>query len=242
MTDHVKRARSPNYPSISLPDALGQLRRLFDRIQRHKAPKDAVIKGMGYGGWNGASAGALSAHTKFGLLERIDGSFFKISELGMKLLFHTNPDEYSESLHEAARRPTLFSELMEEFPGPLPTEDVLRPWLIRRGFAQSAVKTALDTYRDSITFVQENSNGRRHATSNGSEEFADSSGGSSLQEKTNYLDDTNGVKRHVLDETGPYRVSITRGVIEVNARLADVKSTDELIQVLEAWKILLVKL
>jgi len=159
MSEAVKRPRSPNYPSISLPVALQQLRQLFDRIQKYKAPKDLIIKAIGYSGLNGASASALSAHTKYGILDRLDGDEFKISELGMKLLFHENPAEYAAALHKAAHSPVLFSELMAEFPSGVPHDDILRTRLIRRGFAQSAVATAISSYRETIEFVTSNSLG-----------------------------------------------------------------------------------
>ena len=159
MSDAMKRPRSPNYPSISLSEALQQLRLLFDRIQKYKAPKDLVIKAIGYSGLNGASASALSAHTKYGLLDRLEGDEFKISELGMKLLFHENPAEYAAALHQAARSPALFSELMTEFPSGVPHDDILRTRLIRRGFAQSAIGTAINSYRDTVEFVKNNSIG-----------------------------------------------------------------------------------
>jgi hypothetical protein len=159
MSDQVKRARSPNYPAISLPVALQQLRSLFDRIQKHKAPKEAIIKGLGYGGWNGASATALSAHTKYGILERLDKDEFKISELGMRLLFHKNPAEYAEALYEAATKPPLFAEFLIEYQNTVPHEDIMRPRLIRQGFAQSAVATVIECYRETMKFVSDNSVG-----------------------------------------------------------------------------------
>jgi hypothetical protein len=159
MSETLKRPRSPNYPSISLPEALQQLRHLFDRIQKYKAPKELVIKAIGYSGLNGASASAISAHTKYGILDRLEGDEFKISDLGMKLLFHENPAEYAAALHQAARSPALFSELMAEFPSGIPHDDILRTRLIRRGFAQSAVATAISSYRETVEFVVNNSGG-----------------------------------------------------------------------------------
>jgi hypothetical protein len=170
MSETIKRPRSPNYPSISLPEALQQLRHLFDRIQKYKAPKDLVIKAIGYSGLNGASASAISAHTKYGILDRLEGDEFKISDLGMKLLFHENPAEYAASLHQAARSPALFSELMAEFPGGVPHDDILRTRLIRRGFAQSAVATAISSYRETVEFVSNNSVGYNPPDDNVTEE------------------------------------------------------------------------
>lgn len=239
MSDAVKRARSPNYPAISLPTAIQQLRLLFDRIHRHKAPKEATLKGLGYGGWNGASATALSAHTKYGVLDRLDGDDFKISDLGMRILFHKSPAEYTAALQEAAKGPPLFAELMEEFPETLPHEDILRPWLIRRGFAQSAVATVIDSYRETMEFVSNNST-RYSPDQVKSQEVAihPQEQLTTRAPSPSFAPAPQGM-RAVLSEEEPYRVSLTRGAIEVSARLGDEASADELIRALQAWKVLL---
>lgn len=239
MSDAVKRARSPNYPAISLPTAIQQLRLLFDRIHKHKAPKEATLKGLGYGGWNGASATALSAHTKYGILDRLDGDDFKISELGMRILFHNSPTEYTTALHEAAIRPPLFAELMTEFPGTLPHEDILRPWLIRRGFAQSAVATVIDSYRETMEFVSNNS------TRYSPEQVKPPEIAMSVQQNTPVQSTAVPIQAASISAQNPppgarpYRLSFNGETIEVGAVLVDAATVDKLIAGLNAMKTLL---
>ena len=147
-----KRTRSPNYPSISLPDALERLARLRKEIQWHKAPREVVAKGIGYAKLHGASAGAISALQKYGLLER-DGDDLKISDLGKRHLNPLDSEEESKALVEAATNPSLFAELDEQFPGGTSNDDLLQNYLVRKGFSQVALPSVLRAYRETLELV-----------------------------------------------------------------------------------------
>lgn len=237
MSEHVKRARSPNYPAISLPAAMQQLRGLFDRIQKHKAPKEAVIKGLGYGGWNGASATALSAHVKYGLLERLEKDEYKISELGMRLMFHHSPQEYTEALIEASSKPQLFAELLEEYGDTVPHEDILKPRLIRQGFAQGAVETVIDSYRATMEFVSANSTRYSPKVVTASEakmQAQTQPPRANIAAATRY--ETTFVRA---SEDEPFRVSFAGKGIEISGRITSQKDAEELVSAINALKLLL---
>ena len=150
-----KRTRSPNYPSISLPDALQRLKGLWDSIQGHAAPREVVASGIGYAKLHGASATAISALQKYGLLER-SGDGLKISERGKKYLQPLSEDERSGAIREAAMEPVLFSELNKQFPGGTRNDELLRNYLSRQGYSQSALPHVLHAYRDTLDLVEQN--------------------------------------------------------------------------------------
>ncbi len=154
MAEPAKRIRSPNYPAISLAHAVGQLKALFERIHKHAAPKEAVAKALGYGGFNGQSAMIISAHTKYGLLERTGEDQYKISKRAMQIMFPNDPAEKATALREAALAPSLYAELVEDFGDIPPHDDILHPWLMRRGFAPTAVSAVIQGYRDTMALVQ----------------------------------------------------------------------------------------
>lgn len=149
---HAKRVRSPNYPSMSLAEAVQQIQKLFAKVGRHPVPRDSIATAMGYGGLHGASATAISALAKYGLLERV-GEDYKLSERAMKIIAPHDAAEKTNALEEAGEEPALFAELIDHFKGEAPGEEVLRPYLIRRGFAQAAVSSAINAYRDTIELV-----------------------------------------------------------------------------------------
>ncbi len=148
-----KRVRSPNYPSLSLPEALEKVKLVYDRQHTHGAPREVVVKSMGYNGINGASATAISALHKYGLLEG-RGDEVRVSDRAMRYLNPMSAEERAEAIRDAAYEPTLFRELSEKFPGRLPNEDVLRSYLIRNGFSPSAVSGLILSYRQTIELVE----------------------------------------------------------------------------------------
>ncbi|WP_150126073.1 hypothetical protein [Brevundimonas sp. LM2] len=148
-----KRTRSPNYPSLSLPEALDKVRLIYQSQHTHGAPREIVVKSMGYAGINGASATAISALSKYGLLEG-RGDDIRVSDRAMRFLNPLNDQERREAIQQAAREPILFHELSEKFPGPLPNEDVLRNYLVRNGFAPAAVPGVILAYRDTLAYAE----------------------------------------------------------------------------------------
>jgi hypothetical protein len=147
-----KRVRSPNYPALSLPEALEKVRMVFERQHTHGAPREVVVKSMGYAGINGASATAISALHKFGLLEG-RGDEVRISDRAMRYLNPMSEAEREEAIRAAAYEPVLYRELSEKFPGRLPSEDVLRSYLIRNGFGPGAVSGIILGYRQTMELV-----------------------------------------------------------------------------------------
>lgn len=159
-----KRVRSPNYPALSLPDALERVQMIYRNQHTHAAPREVVVKSMGYTGINGASATAISALHKYGLLERA-GDEVKISDRAMRYLHPNDPDERPTAIREAALEPVLFQELAEKFPGRLPNEEVLRNYLIRNGFSPGAVSGVILAYRETMDLVDREGGGHEPAQS-----------------------------------------------------------------------------
>lgn len=147
-----KRNRSPNYPSLSLPEALDKVRLVYQNQHTHGAPREVVVKSMGYAGINGASATAISALSKYGLLEG-RGDEIRVSDRAMRFLNPLNDQERGEAIREAAREPALFQELTEKFPGQLPNEEVLRNYLVRNGFAPAALPGVILAYRETLAYA-----------------------------------------------------------------------------------------
>jgi hypothetical protein len=148
-----KRVRSPNYPGMSLPDAIGRIQMLYKAQHTHAAPREVIAKGIGYNSLNGASATAISAIGKYGFLERSGDEGFKLSERAMSIIAPHSSAEKAEAIRAAAMEPKLFAELFERFPPPLPNDEVLRNYLIRAGFAPAAVSPAVLAYRETMDLV-----------------------------------------------------------------------------------------
>lgn len=147
-----KRIRSPNYPAMSLPDALDKVQALYRAQHTHAAPREVVAKNIGYSGLNGASATSISALHKYGLLEKI-GDEIKVSDRALRIMHPHSPEERRAAIRDAAMEPSLFAELAERFPGAMPNDELLRNYLIRKGFAPAAVSGVILAYRDTSEFA-----------------------------------------------------------------------------------------
>ena len=151
----MARTRSPNYPTISLPDAIDRVRKVYQKEHLHKADPEVVCKAMGYTGVNGASLGVLSALKKYLLLEEV-GKELKVSTLALSILVDPpNSAERQGSIRSAAAAPALFATLFDEFGDSPPSDENLRAFLLKRNFAQTAVDTPIRTYRETLSFVSE---------------------------------------------------------------------------------------
>lgn len=150
----MARIRSPNYPAISLAEALKRVEQVHGREGQHPASREVIIKGMGYNGVHGTSLGAISAGIKYGLLEQTGkGGDYRVSDRTMAILHPHSPEEKAEAISEAAKSPTLFRELLEHFKGGLPSDDNLRAYLVRRGFSQSSLPDVIQAFRDTMELV-----------------------------------------------------------------------------------------
>jgi hypothetical protein len=149
----MSRVRSPNYPQISLPEAIRRVEQIRTREGRNAASREALAKLLGFGGLNGASMGVISAISKYGLIEDAGDKELKVSDLADSILFPHEPSERAASLSRAASTPALFAEINQKWPDRSPTDENLRSYLIRRGFAQNALDNAIACYRETMGLV-----------------------------------------------------------------------------------------
>lgn len=96
----MARIRSPNYPAMSLPEAIERIRAIHQKEQHLEAPREVMAKHMGYNSINGASLKALSALLKYGLLEKTQGDRRRVTELALKILHPREPHEKSVAISE----------------------------------------------------------------------------------------------------------------------------------------------
>jgi hypothetical protein len=151
-----KRVRSPNYPAFGLPEAVQKVANIYKEMHTHSGPREVIVKGMGYNSINGASATAVSALQKYGLLEK-SGEGLRVSERALRILHPHSEAERRAAIREAAFDPPLFAELAEKFPGRMPNEELLRNYLIRAGFAPAAVSHVILAYRETSLYAEEHS-------------------------------------------------------------------------------------
>lgn len=231
----MARVRSPNYPALSLKEALERVAKVHERERQHPAAKDVVIKGMGYNAVHGASLGALSAAVKYGLLEQDGrGKDYRVSDRALAILHPHSPKEKAEALNEAARSPALFAELLDYFKGDLPSDDNLRAYLVRQGFTTSSLPSVIQSFRDTMELVTPIS---------GDYNSSQLPPARSEPENPPMIPGTATARHSALSPSpalgAPMRVLFNGVQLEVSAILADADAVDRLVKALQANKALL---
>jgi hypothetical protein len=232
----MARIRSPNYPAISLADAINRVGQVHAKEHQHPATKEVVLKGMGYSGVHGTSLGALSAALKYGLLEQDGkGEDYRVSDRAMAILHPHTPEEKAQAVRDAARSPALFSELLDYFKGDLPSDDNLRAYLVRRGFSQTSLPGVIQAFRDTMELVSPASSDYDQPSSERTvgakvDVPAAATAAAAFQ-----------VRGHppTFEAPEPYRLTVTPAGIDVAGRLVDEATVDSLIRHLNALKLLL---
>ena len=231
----MTRVRSPNYPQISLPDAITRVASIFSKEHKHPAPREVIVKDMGFNGIHGNSLGALSALSKYGLLER-DGQDYRVSERAIAIIHPLDEESKAAALREAAQAPALFAEIFEQFKGQLPSDENLRAYLIRKGFAESALTPVIDSLRETMQFVagtplQVTGSGSLQAQS---ATIALTGYAPSVRASTPTI-----VEQESRDFKAKTRVSLLDKGVQVEADIVDQEGIDRLISALTAMRALL---
>jgi len=147
------KGRSPNYPQLTLRDAVEKVRKVYQAEHTYKANKEVVAKDLGYNSLNGSSLTLIGALKRYGLLEA-EGDGFRVSDDAVAILeLSENDSERIAALKRAAFTSPLFAELHEIYGDRLPSDVNLRHDLIKRKFLPKAADEVVRIYRDNLELV-----------------------------------------------------------------------------------------
>lgn len=232
----MARVRSPNYPAISLPEAIRLITAIHAEEQHLAAPKEVVAKHIGYASLHGLAGRIISAIENYGLLEELTGDKVKVSALAMSILYPSTPEEKQDAINEAAFKHPLFAAIKEEWQGSRPSDGNLRVYLIRKKFASDALDRVIQVYKETMDLVTPESGGYGAANAGKADQ---------QQEKPAMQTDHQAPSARFAPPPqpaapgGPMRVSFNGDLLEVSAVLADADAVDRLVKALQANKALL---
>ena len=158
----MSRIRSPGYPNISLSEAIDLTNKIFSSSRQNAVDREAAAKDLGYSGLTGQSAKMLSNLAHFDLIERSGKGGVRVTDTAVKILHPRRAEERQQALAEAAFSPGLFEEIRDSFPDGFVSENALRGFLMRRGFATAAVQPALRAYMETYSFLQQEQATKSH--------------------------------------------------------------------------------
>lgn len=154
-----KRLRSPSYPYLTLEKAIEFATLFYKKESRHKATPDVAAEHLGYTATSSLGARALSALTKFGLLDAEglgEERRVWISELGLSIVLdrqEESPDRL-KAIQEAALNPKVFRELWERWGRELPSRATMETVLLKEySFNESALDQFIGNLKDTLEFA-----------------------------------------------------------------------------------------
>lgn len=153
----MARKRSPNYPALSLSEAVQRIKDVHKAQQTTPEPRDVVLQHMGYAGPSGRSLKSLSALIKYGLLEDAGANELRVSKRAMAILFPDpeEPKSRSQALLDAAHAPSLFAAIFDKWKATRPSEPSLKSFLAQRDFNTNSIEQVAQAFYDTFDLVHE---------------------------------------------------------------------------------------
>lgn len=149
------RMRSPNYPAVSLKNAVERVERLYQKDGKAGAPLNVAVHHIGFGGAHGQAMAVLSALKKFGLVEDKSGRIVP-TKLAIELCeFKEGHERNAAARRQSVMMPAIYSDLIREYAehGRLPSDESLKPELTTdKGFNPKAVDGFIRDFRESLEF------------------------------------------------------------------------------------------
>lgn len=148
-----KKHRSPNYPVISIDEAIDKLRQIYRQDKRALTTYEAVITHLGFTAKkrSGRSARVVAALRQYGLLDEQAGKF-RVSDTGFRVLeMPEDSQERAQLIKEAALNPPAFRKILSYYEGEVPSDAALRSHLIfQEKFNPESVSDFIRVFRRTI--------------------------------------------------------------------------------------------
>lgn len=171
-SSRMSRMRSPSYPSVPLKQAIDLTSKIHRTCRTNVITRENAVHEMGYSGLTGRSMKVLAALLQFGLLEKTGKGDVKVTQRAVEILHGIDPEDRNEAMLDAARAPQLFQDILERFPDGIPSEGVIRSYLIQQDFIDAAIGPAINAFMETYRAVEHIRESESHG--DGADEAPDS--------------------------------------------------------------------
>ena len=149
--------RSPNFPSISLPEALKRTKVLHNADGTTAVSTKVLLQHLGYGErLSGAAGRVIAALRQYGLIQSTGGDKYRVSDDACHILTLSKESEIRETaITGCAKKPAMFREVLANFPERLPSESALKDFLIaEKKFNAASVDTFIRAAKETFGFAK----------------------------------------------------------------------------------------
>lgn len=151
----MSRMRSPNYPGIPLGQAIDLVGEIHRKNRTNVIDRLSAAQDMGYSGLTGRSLKLLGALSQFDLLAKVGKGDVRVTPTAVDILHAIEPDARAAALRRAGMSPKLFREIFERFPDGIPSENVIRSYLVQQGFADVAIGPVIKSFVETNRFLED---------------------------------------------------------------------------------------
>jgi len=151
------KMRSPNYPALTLPQALEVAGKLWNAEKRTPVGHEAAALALGFKSLSGPARVAIGALRQYGLIVKAEKGQIRLSDLAMAAL-HGNPDEKQAALRQAAVNPSLFKELARNYSQA--SETAISSYLItKKAFTDDGARKAAKAFWVALKLAKSDASG-----------------------------------------------------------------------------------
>lgn len=151
----MERSRSPNYPAIPLDQAIDLIGKLHSRNRTNVIPRESAAKDMGYSGLTGRSLKLLGALAQYDLVKGSGKGNLQVTPIAVDILHGIAPSDRKSALRHAGTAPKLFKAIRDRFTDGIPSENVIRSFLIQQGYADAAIGPAVKAFLETNRFLED---------------------------------------------------------------------------------------
>src|SRR5436309_1153755 len=130
MVSAAVKERSPNYPSVTLEQAVEHVRRFYEVHRRSATPYAVAATVLGFNTLSGPAKSRIGALKQYGLLDVDKQGYLRLSERGLTLAISSPASpEHLKALQAAALSPAIFAEIYRDKQDA--SDDTIRYYLVR---------------------------------------------------------------------------------------------------------------
>jgi hypothetical protein len=147
------RTRSPNYPSMSLGEAIEAIRKVYSHEKRGRFPRLSLATHLGYTSINGRSLAKIGTLRAYGLIDGREDTL-TVSQTALAIIeAPEGSEDRARAYKEAFLSPGIFARIFEEYGDTKPSPHTLRWWLQKQNYIGDAADKAMQSYLESFDLV-----------------------------------------------------------------------------------------
>lgn len=149
----MARMRSPNYPAISLPQAIDLVGKLHSKNRTNSVDRETAAKDLGYTGLNGRTLKLIAALSQYDLIDKSGKGNVKVSKTAVDIMHGLDAETIKFAVHHAGNAPPLFQRIFNRFEDGLPSQNAIKSYLIQEGFTDAAIEPVMKSFMETNDYL-----------------------------------------------------------------------------------------